>query len=118
MNPQTKAAGPTKTKSVALAAALAVAATLAPACKRDVTFTEARTFAGGEDGAGVEVSAHDLNDGRDAFMLYCYACHGEKGDGKGPSSYGLRPPPRDFTRGVFKFARLRASDELPNDKDL
>ena len=40
------------------------------------------------------------------------------GDGKGPSSYGLRPPPRDFTKGIFKFARLRSSDELPNDDDL
>jgi hypothetical protein len=40
------------------------------------------------------------------------------GDGKGPSSYGLTPPPRDFTKGIFKFARLRSSDEMPNDEDL
>src|SRR5690242_9099685 len=108
MNPPSKA----KTKTLALAAALAVSAVAAPACKRDVTFTEGRTFAG-----DIEVSAKTLNDGRDAYMHYCYACHGEKGDGKGPSSYGLRPPPRDFTRGVFKFARLRSSDEMPNDED-
>ncbi len=72
-----------------------------------------RTFAG-----GITVDAQSLNDGHEAYMLYCYACHGENGDGKGPSSYGLRPPPRDFTQGIFKFARLRSSDELPNDEDL
>ena len=66
----------------------------------------------------IEVSAHDLNQGYEAYMLYCYACHGEKGDGHGPASWGLRPPPRDFRKGVFKFARLRSSDELPNDDDL
>ena len=77
------------------------------------TFTEGKVFAG-----GIEVDARSLTDGHDAYMMYCYACHGTKGDGKGPSSYGLRPPPRDFTKGLFKFARLRSSDELPNDEDL
>src|SRR5262245_22070826 len=104
--------------TIALAGALVTTAVAAPACKqkpweRDVTFTEGRTFAG-----EVQVDAATLNDGRDAYMLYCFACHGDKGDGKGPSSYGLRPPPRDFTKGVFKFARLRGGDEMPNDDDL
>src|SRR6185369_7203299 len=72
-----------------------------------------RTFAG-----GITVDAATLNAGHDSFMLYCYACHGENGDGRGPSSYGLRPPPRNFKLGIFKFARLRSSDELPNDDDL
>jgi mono/diheme cytochrome c family protein len=72
-----------------------------------------RTFAG-----SIAADVQTLNDGHEAYMLYCYACHGENGDGKGPSSYGLRPPPRDFTQGIFKFARLRSSDELPNDEDL
>jgi len=100
--------------AVALAATLAlVTAVAAPACKREANFTEGRTFAG-----DVSVDAATLNDGHDAYMLYCYACHGEKGDGKGPSSYGLRPPPRDFTKGLFKFARVRAGDEMPNDEDL
>ncbi len=31
-----------------------------------------------------------------------------KGDGKGPASYGYRPPPRNFTQGIFKFARMRS----------
>jgi mono/diheme cytochrome c family protein len=76
-------------------------------------FTEGRKFAG-----DIEVDAATLQDGHDAYMLYCYACHGVFGDGHGPSSYGLRPPPRDFTKGIFKFARLRSSDDVPNDEDI
>jgi mono/diheme cytochrome c family protein len=72
-----------------------------------------RTFAG-----GVTADLATLNDGHDAYMLYCYACHGENGDAKGPSSYGFRPPPRNFTQGIFKFARMRSSDDLPPDEDL
>lgn len=72
-----------------------------------------RTFAG-----NITVGAQTLQEGHDAYMLYCYACHGENGDGKGPASYGLRPPPRDFTQGIFKFARLRSSDDTANDEDL
>lgn len=106
-----------RTLKVFAAQAVAVAsAALAISCAPDkMPFAENEThvFAG-----GVEVSGHELNLGYEAFMRYCYACHGEKGDGHGPSSYGLRPPPRDFTKGIFKFARLRSSDELPNDEDL
>ena len=58
-----------------------------------------------------------LNDGHDAFMLYCYACHGEKGDGAGPASVAMRPPPRNFTRGLFKFAGVEAG-KLPTDEAL
>src|SRR5688572_23460184 len=97
-----------------LGLSLAIASTLGLSCSsKPHPFTEGKTFAG-----NVEVSAHDLNDGYEAYMLYCYACHGEKGDGKGPASWGLRPAPRDFTKGIFKFARLRSSDELPHDDDL
>lgn len=95
------------------AALLVGAATVACSSMDQKVFTEGRTFAG-----GVEVSARELTDGYEAYTLYCYACHGEKGDGKGPASYGLRPPPRDFTKGIFKFARVRSSDELPHDDDL
>lgn len=66
---------------------------------------------------GVEIPAATLNEGHAAYMHYCYACHGEKGDGRGPAAAGMRPPPRDFTAGVFKFAGV-AAGELPNDDDL
>jgi len=74
---------------------------------------EKRVFAG-----GVEVDGRTLNEGYAAYTRYCYACHGEKGEGNGPSSHGLRPPPRDFTKGIFKFARVGSSDQLPHDEDL
>ncbi|HYQ80939.1 MAG TPA: c-type cytochrome, partial [Anaeromyxobacteraceae bacterium] len=66
---------------------------------------------------GQQVAAGTLNAGRNAYMLYCRACHGDKGDGKGPSSHGLRPPPRDFTVGTFKFAAVPGGT-LPHDEDL
>jgi mono/diheme cytochrome c family protein len=66
---------------------------------------------------GKTVSARTLEAGRVGYMLYCRTCHGENGDGKGPSSPGLRPPPRDFTQGVFKFAAVPGGT-LPHDEDL
>jgi hypothetical protein len=30
-------------------------------------------------------------------------CHGETGKGDGPGGAGLQPPPRDFSKGDFKF---------------
>ena len=67
--------------------------------------------------ANRSIDVKTLNDGHDAFMLYCYACHGEKGDGLGPASVGMRPPPRNFTRGLFKFAGVEAG-KLPTDEAL
>jgi mono/diheme cytochrome c family protein len=66
---------------------------------------------------GREVSAQVLNDGHVAYLQYCRACHGDKGDGKGPAAPGLRPPPRDFTQGTFKFGGV-LDQKLPRDEDL
>src|SRR5450631_2668951 len=66
---------------------------------------------------GKKVSARRLNNGAQQFINYCSACHGVEGDGKGPASVGLRPPPRNFKQGQFKFAAV-ASGQLPNDEDL
>jgi mono/diheme cytochrome c family protein len=66
---------------------------------------------------GKQVSAAGLTEGERDYALYCRACHGDKGDGKGPAAAGLRPPPRDFTLGAFKFAAV-AGGTLPNDDDL
>lgn len=98
--------------SIALGAVALVASACAPD-KMPFKPGETHTFAG-----GIEADYRVLNAGYQSYMRYCYACHGEKGDGKGPSSYGLRPPPRNFTQGIFKFARLRSSDDVPNDEDL
>ena len=61
---------------------------------------------------GKKVSARRLNNGEHLFLTYCSACHGVNGDGKGPASVGLRPPPRNFQQGQFKFAAV-ASGQLP-----
>jgi mono/diheme cytochrome c family protein len=66
--------------------------------------------------AGQEVSAEVLRTGHEAYMLYCYACHGEQGDGQGPAAKGLRPPPRDLRMGVYKFGGV--VDGLPHDEDF
>jgi mono/diheme cytochrome c family protein len=83
----------------------------ATACDRS-HFREPLVLAGGR-----EIPAATLNEGRVAYMHYCYACHGDKGDGRGPSAPAMRPPPRDLTQAIFKFGGVRAG-ELPTDEDL
>ncbi len=56
--------------------------------------------------------------GRVAYEQYCRPCHGESGDGKGYSSPGLRPPPRDFTQALFKFGHTQTPSSLPPDSEL
>ncbi|HEX9104957.1 MAG TPA: c-type cytochrome, partial [Polyangia bacterium] len=55
--------------------------------------------------------------GRAAYQQYCRPCHGENGDGRGFSSVGLRPPPRDFTHPIFKFGHTPIP-QLPPDRAL
>jgi mono/diheme cytochrome c family protein len=75
-------------------------------------FTEPYKLAGGKT-----LDPVTLNHGFEAFMLYCYGCHGEKGDGKGPAALGMRPPPRNFQQGIFKFGGV-AAGSLPVDEAL
>lgn len=77
----------------------------------DHPFTEALVL------GGRRVDAATLNHGRDAYEQYCRPCHGENGDGRGFSSPGLRPPPRDFTQGLFKFGHTPIP-ALPPDAEL
>lgn len=48
--------------------------------------------------------------GKDLYAKNCVACHGEKGDGKGPAGAALKPPPADFTDRQMMAAH--ASQEL------
>ena len=91
--------------------AIAFSLLLVAGCDHDHPFKQSMKL------AGKEVSADTLNAGRDAYMVYCRPCHGENGDGKGYSSYGLRPPPRDFSQGLFKFGHVQAP-ALPPDEEL
>lgn len=80
-------------------------------CKND-SFYEDKIFAGGK-----YVKKETLNKGKAIYQEYCMACHGEKGDGKGVASKGMKVPPRDFTLGVYKFGHV-LSGELPHDEDF
>jgi mono/diheme cytochrome c family protein len=78
----------------------------------DTTFLEDKIFAG-----GVVATKEELNSGKVLYMEYCMACHGVNGDGKGVASKGLAVPPRDFTKGIYKFGKV-PSGELPHDSHL
>jgi mono/diheme cytochrome c family protein len=68
-------------------------------------------------GDGRTVAAETLERGRDVYAYYCVSCHGERGDGQGPAAVGMRPPPRSFRQGLFKFGGV-AAGELPTDAAL
>jgi mono/diheme cytochrome c family protein len=56
---------------------------------------------------------------RDDYAHWCARCHGAAGDGRGPAAAALRlnlHPPRDFTRGRFKFTS--APSGAATDADL
>ena len=55
--------------------------------------------------------------GRHLYDRYCAICHGEAGDGRGPSAAFLWPPPRDFRSAQFKYAG-GADGALPTDEEL
>lgn len=44
-----------------------------------------------------------LSQGQGLYRQHCVHCHGINGDGKGPTAAFLKPYPRDFTMGKFKF---------------
>ena len=54
---------------------------------------------------------------RRLYLENCAACHGERGDGKGPEVNRLKIKPRDFTGGIYKFRSTR-SGSLPLDEDI
>ena len=89
--------------------ALAVAALVAAGCG-DHPFTQPVVL------GGRSVDAATLNRGRDAYQQYCRPCHGEHGDGQGYSAWALRPPPRDLTLGMFKFAHVPVGSLPPDDE--
>lgn len=42
-------------------------------------------------------------EGRGLFRKHCATCHGETGDGRGPTGAIQTPYPRDFRMGIFKY---------------
>ena len=93
--------------------ALLAGVALASGCR---SLADQVTFARSMVLAGQEVPADVLDRGREHYVQNCYACHGMKGDGKGPASHYYRPPPRDLTKGLYKFGGV--VDGLPHDEDF
>jgi mono/diheme cytochrome c family protein len=79
----------------AACAALVCAGTPAPAL--------AQSSAPGSAQEAPAASPADLEQARENYEKYCWQCHGLTGDGMGPVGKTLDPPPRDFTKGEFKF---------------
>lgn len=48
-------------------------------------------------------AAGDAAKGKTLFETNCLSCHGATGKGDGPVGMALTPPPRDFSKGDFKF---------------
>ena len=55
--------------------------------------------------------------GRYVYQRNCLVCHGAYGDGRGEMGRELKPAPRHFGRGLFKY-RSTPAGALPTDEDL
>ncbi len=55
--------------------------------------------------------------GKVVYDKYCGQCHGDTGDGNGYATLRVKPKPRDFTSGKYKF-RTTPNGMLPTDDDL
>lgn len=53
--------------------------------------------------ANSELSDDQLVAGAAIFERRCQPCHGTSGDGNGPLAKYLKPLPRDYSKGLFKF---------------
>ena len=54
---------------------------------------------------------------RGLFREHCVHCHGISGDGMGPTASFLKPYPRDYRQGKFKFTST-PTGAMPTDDDL
>jgi cytochrome c oxidase cbb3-type subunit 2 len=67
--------------------------------------------------ASASGQAPELVLGERVFRDNCAVCHGALGDGLGVAANHFKSPPRDLTKGRFKF-RSTASGQVPTDGDL
>ncbi len=65
---------------------------------------------------GSDVKA-DASPGEKVFAKYCAVCHGPDGKGNGPAAPSMKPRPRDFTAGEYKY-KTTAQGSPPTDDDL
>ena len=68
---------------------------------------------------GIALAAEgNVTNGEEIYLKRCVGCHGIDGDGLGPGSERLVPPPRDFTSGMFKFMSTAFDGYIPQDSDI
>ncbi len=53
-----------------------------------------------------------VEQGKTAFGKYCASCHGAKGEGDGPASKALKPPPRNLVTQPVKGGAQGVFDVL------
>lgn len=63
-------------------------------------------------GTDVQIEA-----GHELYTEKCAQCHGKTGAGEGVAASLLKPPPRDFTPGIYKV-RTTTSGQLPTSGDI
>jgi mono/diheme cytochrome c family protein len=76
-------------------------------------------------GADFQIEARDLFENwyptlRDSAELYrqeCLHCHGPEGGGNGPTADFVKPRPRDYRLGIFKFTPM-LNKAVPRRRDL
>jgi len=66
---------------------------------------------------GTTIAPEVLNRGKTVYRSNCAGCHGPRGDGDVGSSRSMKPAPRDFRAGNFKFSSVPKGG-LPTDDDL
>jgi len=67
--------------------------------------------------APISALAGDAAAGKSKYDMFCASCHGPTGKGDGPVAVAIKPPPRDFSEGAFKFD-TDDSGEPGSDADL
>lgn len=68
-------------------------------------------------GEPVQLDFNLYMEGKYIYERNCIVCHGQRGDGNGEMSPTLKPRPRSFREGMFKF-RTTPLGALPTDDDL
>ncbi|MBI1312911.1 c-type cytochrome [bacterium] len=67
------------------------------------------------EGDGVQVIGDGLQKGRNLYLKHCMHCHGVSGDGDGPTAPYLKPRPRDYRKGIFKFTSTKTGVRASRD---
>lgn len=70
-----------------------------------------------DEAAPRPLTAADATAGKALYLQECAACHGDRGDGRGPAADHVDPKPRSFVAAPFKF-RTTASGKPPATADV